>query len=121
MGYNLIGPLSHARFWIARPDRAGPPVVSGTHIRIPNARVAGAVIDEIEFRIVRDPAPHSTAAHLPLVRCPAFHALVCSLVFRVKSLEAGSNERVLVRAGAIGDPTYFARLQIKRHEPAANP
>src|ERR1700761_596032 len=121
MGYNLIGPLCHTRFRIARPDRAGPPVVSGTHIRIPNTRVAGAVIDEIEFRIVRDPAPYRPAAHFPLVRRPAFHTLVCSLILRIKGLEAGANERVLVRAGAIGDPAYLARPQIERYEPAANP
>ena len=120
MWHDLIGPLRHTRFRITRPDRARPPVVSGTHIRVPNAGVSGAVVDQIEFGIVRNPTPYSTAANLPLVWRPAFRALVRSLIFRIKGLETGANARVLVGTGAISSPTYLAGLQIERHQSAAN-
>ncbi len=71
---HLIEPLRHAGVSVAGHDRHGPFVVTGPYDRVPGAGIAGAVIDQVQVRIVGIPAPGGTAADLPLVALPGFQA-----------------------------------------------
>src|SRR6185437_9503480 len=47
-----------------------PEIVTGPLVRIPRSRIGSAVIDEVELRVVADPAPHGATAIFPMVRWP---------------------------------------------------
>src|SRR6185436_16665109 len=53
-----------------------PLVVAGPLARIPGRRIARAVIEQVQLRIVRDPAPGAPAADLPLIALPSLYARV---------------------------------------------
>src|SRR4051812_25385254 len=104
----LIRPYRLAGVGLARENRRAPFVVAGPLLGVPRPGVAGAIVDEIELRIVGDPAPYRAAADLPRLRRPARNAQILALFGFIKGLEAGSDEDILVRAGAVGAPDNFA-------------
>src|SRR4051812_29099413 len=116
----LIEPARLAGVGLARENAGGPFVVAGALLRIPRAGIAGAVIDEVEFRVVGDPAPRRAAAGLPGLGGPGLHAEIGALVARIERLEARADQHLLVRAGAVGAPEQLAALRIERREPAAH-
>ena len=78
-----------AKALIAREHARGPLVRTRPLVRVPGPRIACAVIDEVELRVVGNPAPHGGAADLPRFRRPALDAEVGSLVGRIERLEIG--------------------------------
>ena len=69
----LIRPRRLPGVGIAREDRHRILVVARPLIGIPRARVAGAVVEEVELGVVAVPAPGGAAAALPLFTLPRFH------------------------------------------------
>src|SRR5262249_61878526 len=76
VGRHLIDPLGHAGVGIAREDSHRPFVVTRPLTRVPGRGVARTVVDEVQLRIIRDPAPGAAAADLPLVALPRLDARV---------------------------------------------
>src|SRR6202140_4865338 len=74
MRRHLVDPLGHAGVRIARPDRHRPLVVARTLLRVPGRGIARTVVDQVELRVVGDPAPRRTAADLPLIAFPGLEA-----------------------------------------------
>src|SRR3546814_3137429 len=95
MGRQLIDPLRHAGIGVAGEDRHRPLVVAGALDRVPGAGIARAVVDQVQLRIVGDPAPRRAAADLPLVAFPGGEALVLS--DRLRSEEHTSELPSLMR------------------------
>src|SRR3546814_13981157 len=58
---HLVEPLGHAGVEVTCEDGHGPAVVAGALHRVPGAGVAGAVVDQVQFRIVGEPAPGAAA------------------------------------------------------------
>ena len=48
----LICPNRFAVVWVTREYAGGPFVIAGANFRIPRTRIAGAVINKVEFRVV---------------------------------------------------------------------
>src|SRR4051794_26737505 len=51
-------------------------VITRPYLGVPRAGITGAVITQVQFRIVSHPAPDGTAADLPLVWGPTGHAKI---------------------------------------------
>src|ERR1051326_7012766 len=66
----LIEPDRLAGVGFAREDTARPLVVAGPHFRIPRTGIRGAVINQIELGVIRDPTPNRAAADFPHVGRP---------------------------------------------------
>jgi hypothetical protein len=75
------------------------------------------VIDELQVRVVRDPAPHRAAADLPRFRRPGAHAEVLAAIARVERLECRADEHVRIRPCGIGAPRFLTRRSIERDHP----
>ena len=103
-----------------REDAARPFVRTRALLRIPRSRIRSAVIDEIELRVVGNPAPHRTAADLPCFRRPRPDTEVRGAVLRIEGLERGANPHVLVGSGAVGAPHLLAGARIECGQPAAH-
>src|SRR5258705_8173130 len=70
VGAELVVPHCLARIGIAGENAGRPLVVSRTLLRVPWARICGSVIDQIQFGIIRDPAPGGSPTNLPHSRGP---------------------------------------------------
>ena len=111
--FDLISPFRHAGLRIARPDGDGPFVIAGTHVGIPDAGISGAVIDEVEFGIIGDPAPDGAAAELPLAGSPRFYAQVFALILRVEGLEIRPDAHVGVWPRTVRSPEDLPGVRIE--------
>src|SRR6185312_6005634 len=98
MRNHLIGPLGVSGFWIARPDGDRPLVVSRTHVCIPRPWITRAVVNQVEFGVVRNPAPNGASTTLPLIGSPSAHAQVLALVFGIKRFEVGTDAGISIGA-----------------------
>src|SRR2546423_1887874 len=116
----LIEPDRIAVIGPAREDAARPFVGSRPLLGIPWPGIPGAVIDEIELRVVGDPAPDRAPSDLPRLRGPGLHAEILAAILTVKGLERGADEHLLVGAGAVGAPDLLAAGGVERREPAAD-
>src|SRR5215831_10263290 len=67
---HLIRPLGFAGIGVAGEERHRPLIVTWALIRIPRSRIAGAVVEEIEFGVVAIPTPSGPATFLPLLSLP---------------------------------------------------
>ena len=67
MRAELIKPDRFARVGIAREDAGGKFVIARAILGVPRAGIGGAVIDQVEFRVVGNPSPDATAADFPCV------------------------------------------------------
>ena len=70
----LVGPLGHAGGRVAREHRAGPEVVAGPLRRHARARVAGAVVDQVESPDRSETQPQTEPA--PVFHMPAGHVIL---------------------------------------------
>ncbi len=121
MGRHLIEPLGHAGIGIARHDGHRPFVVARTLRRVPGRGVAGAVIEQVQVRIIREPAPDRAAADLPLVAFPAVERAVGADGLAQMGGRLGVDQHFVVGAGGIGFPRLGPVGQIQRRHPAAHP
>ena len=109
---HLVGPARHAGVGIAREDGHRPFVVARALGRIPRARVAGAVIQQVEVGIVGIPPPRRAAAARPFIPFPGVDAEVGALMARVGRTEIVANQHVGIRAGAVGAPDLLAGVDV---------
>ena len=116
----LQRPFGLAGIGIAREQRRGPFVVARTLLLVPRARIAGAVIDQVQVRIVSDPSPHRSSSGLPSVARPGRDAEIRAVIGRVERVESGADQHVPVRPGGIGPPQDLAGSDIERRQPAAH-
>src|SRR4051794_17976274 len=79
MRVDLVGPFGAPRIGIAGEDHSAPEVIAAALVGIPWARIGGAVIDQVEFGIVGDPAPDRAAPNLPAIRGPTGDAEILAL------------------------------------------
>src|SRR5689334_1247769 len=80
MRRDLVSPNGLPARGTSGEDGASPFVIAGTHVGIPRPRIAGAIVDEVELRIVGDPAPTVAAADLPGCARPGFDTQVGAAV-----------------------------------------
>src|SRR5207244_894371 len=95
-------------------DRHRPLVVAGTLIGVPAARVARAVVEQVQRRIVGIPAPRGPAAARPLVALPGADAEVLAAVRRVVRVGIADDLDVGVRARRIRAPHFLAAVHVVR-------
>jgi len=122
MRSHLIGPGRDARIGIAGEDGGRPFVVARPLRGIPSSRIATAVENQIELRIVGVPAPGCAASQLPLVAAPSLeagtfsHRLLCGAVDSLLRI----GEDVRVRADVICAPHLLAAVDVVRGDIAAD-
>ncbi len=101
----LVRPLRLPGVGVPREDRHRPLVVAGPLIGIPGSGVAGAVVEQVELRVVAVPAPRRAAAPFPLIALPGF----------LRTREADFR----LRPGAVHAPDLLAGLHVVgRDKPA---
>src|SRR5438034_11318998 len=83
MRRHLVRPLRFAVVRIAGEDGHRPLVVAGPLIGVPRSRVARAVIEQVQLRIVGVPAPRGPTAVLPLIPLPGRDAQVLAAHRRI--------------------------------------
>ncbi len=112
VGRHLIDPARHASVGIARPDGHRPLVVAGALLRVPGRGIAGAVVDQVELRIVGHPAPGAAASCFPLLAFPRLEArILADRLAELRRLDRIDQELV-VRPLRIGAPRLLAGLEI---------
>ena len=116
---DLIRPDRLAGRGPARKERGRPFVIAGPLVGVPGARIGCAVIDQVEFGIVGDPAPAGSSADLPLLALPGFRP-DRSAVHCIERLEIRPDQDVFVGSGAVSAPDDLAGLRIKPGQPAAH-
>jgi hypothetical protein len=112
MGCHLVGPLGHAGVGIAGEDGHRPAVVARPLLRVPGARVARAVIEEIELGIPGVPPPGRTAADLPLIALPGTQARVLADRLAEVCGLFGIHEHFGIRPCRVGAPDLFPGLEV---------
>ena len=116
---HLIRPLGLARIRVAGKQRHRPLVVTRPLVRIPGARISGAIVEQVKFGVVAIPAPGRAPAALPLLTFPGGHAKVFALVRLVRRRKVVTDQDFGVRAGAIRPPDLLTRVDmIRRDKPA---
>ena len=121
---HLIDPFRLAGIQIPREDRHRPFVVARTLAGVPGARVAAAVVHQVEGRVIAVPAPGRATADLPLIAFPGLERRV--LAYR-RHLAVGPGHRLVrvhqhcvVRSGAVCLPDFFAGIDVVRGHPTAH-
>ena len=66
----LVSPLCFAGVGVARKNGHRPFVLARPLVGIPGSGISGAVVKEVEFRVVAIPAPGRAAAPFPLIAFP---------------------------------------------------
>ena len=119
---HLIGKLGYAGVRIAPEEGHGPLVVAGALRGIPRARITGAVVEQVELRIVCKPAPRRAASEFPLISFPGLQAgiLTHRLLGRAINGPLRINQHFLIRPRAVGAPFELARVEIVGGEVAAD-
>ena len=117
---HLICPPRFAVVRIAREYRNRPFVVARPHIGIPHAGIRGAVVDEIQLGIVRNPTPDRATAQLPLITRPCFDAEVGAAMIGIERLEAGPDQHVRIGASRIGAPQLAPGAGVQHQYPTAH-
>src|SRR6185437_1655568 len=74
--------------------------------------VAGAVVDEVERRIVGDPAPRAAAADLPLIAFPGLEARVLADRFAECCGLLGVDHDLVIGSFRVGLPGLLAVLDV---------
>ena len=121
MGGHLVDPAGHPGIGVAGDERHRPAVVARALGRVPGRGVAGAVIDEVQRRVVGEPAPAAGAARPPLVALPALQRGVLA----DRATEFGGrlriDQHVGIRPGGVGAPETSSAGLIVRGDVAAGP
>ncbi|MCW0424195.1 hypothetical protein NB713_002138 [Xanthomonas sacchari] len=129
----LVAPHRLAGVDLAREQRHRPLVVVLAGVafllrglaaavrRAPQAGIAGAVVDQLEFRVVAVPAPRRAAAALPAFVGIGLLAEVAELaVLRIGLVEVRAEADVLVGAGGFAGPGLLAVGQRVRSDAPAH-
>ena len=117
---HLIDPLRHAGIGIAGEDGHGPAVVTRALDGVPGRGVARAVVDQVELRIDRDPAPGGAAADLPLVAFPGVGPAVGANRLAQMGGLLGVEQGLGVGAHGVAAPGLLAVGGVVGREPAAH-
>ena len=115
---HLERPHHFAGVSVASQNRRRPLVVAGALVLVPRPGVAGAVIDQIERRIVRDPSPYRAPAGLPRITWPRRDTEILAAIVGVKRFELRANLHILVGANVVGAPDLLPRRRIECGDPA---
>ena len=121
MGRHLIEPLGHAGIGVAGHDGHRPLVVARTLRRVPGRGVAGAVIDQVQVRVIGIPAPGGAAADLPLVAFPAVEAAVGADGLAQMGGLFGIDQHFVVGTSRIGFPCLGPVSQVQGGQATAHP
>src|SRR4029079_1062152 len=98
----------HAGIGIAGEDRHRPLVVAWPLLRVPGRGIARTVVDQVELRVVRVPAPGRAAADLPLIAFPGLEARISADRFAEFGGLLRIDQQVLVGALGPGAPDLLA-------------
>src|SRR4051794_25749391 len=120
MRTELVVPARASGVRIPCEDPGGPFVVPWSLLGIPWRGISGAVIDEVELRVIGDETPHIAATVLPGARRPRRDAEILTNILRIERLEFRTDENIGIRSGAVRLPHGLAGCRIERSEPAAN-
>src|SRR5205807_5306282 len=106
---------------VTRPageNAVGPFVLPGPLLRVVGTGVAGAEIDQVELRVVGDPAPHRPAAAAPRVAFPGRHADV-----RIAGVVSPARAREHQRVGThvVRGPEDLAGGEVEALHPTVDP
>src|SRR5438552_18971990 len=113
----LVRPHQRAVLWPAGQDAGGPLVVAGALLGIVRRRIPGAVVEQVEVRIVGHPSPHRRTTILPHVGGPARERQLGAPI--VERLECSRlREDLAIGTDVVGGPYDPARLEAESHEPA---
>src|SRR6185312_3710033 len=118
VGGHLIGPLHLPVIRVTGEDGHRPLVVTGTLIRVPGARVTGAVIEEVQLGVIGIPTPGGAAAPLPLIALPGGDAQILALVGGIVGVGVAGEEYFAVGTGAVNTPDFLAIVHVVRRHPA---
>ena len=116
----LVEPARMPRRGIAREEARGELVVARSLLRVPGRWIAGAVVDEVELGVVRNPTRDAAAADLPGVARPGGDAEVDAFLLRVERLIGVADQDVLVGPGAVGAPELLAARRVERGQPTTH-
>src|SRR5262252_9083130 len=115
----LVGPHETAVPRPARQYTRAPLVVPGSLLRVVGGGITGAVVEEIELRIVGQPSPHRRTTGAPAVVAPALRAEVRALI--VRRLEgAGLGAHLLIRAHIAGAPDEASAAELQALDPSVD-
>src|SRR5436190_11337988 len=117
---HLIGPARIPVIGVAREDGERPLVVPGPHVRIPDAGIGGAVVDQVQLWIVGDPPPVRAAAQFPLLAAPGLGAKVGAALILIEGLERGPDQHVAVGTRGVRAPQLLPVSRVQRLDPAAH-
>ena len=109
---HLVDPLGHAGLRIAGEDGHRPAIVAGTLRRVPGPGIAGAVVHQIQLRIVRHPAPGGAAAQLPLLAFPGGGAGILADRLAQMGRGRGIDQGLIVGPGRIATPHHLAVVDV---------
>src|SRR5690606_7599816 len=80
--------------------------------RVPGRRVGGAVIDEVQLRIPREPAPNRAAADLPLVAVPGLDRAVLADRLAERHRLLGVEQDLILRSAVVSAPWALAGVGV---------
>src|SRR5690242_4742480 len=120
VGTQLIKPDRLAGIGIARENPGRKFIVAGTSFGIPRARIRGAVIDQVQLRIVRDPSPNARSTDFPGIWRPSLDAEILAAVLRIERFEFRSDQNVFIGPRAVSPPCDSPSFFIESRKPAAN-
>src|SRR5262249_61621021 len=106
---------------IAGENRHGPLVVPLALVRVPRARVASRIVQQIELWIVRVPAPGAASSLLPPFTRPGLRPLAGLSIVRIRRIEVRRQQQLLVWAHAIGPPDLLTAVDVISRDVAAHP
>ncbi len=115
---HLIDPLGDAGVDVTTPEGHRPLVVAGTLSRVPGRGVARAVVHQVDFRVVRIPAPGATAADLPLVALPGLDRAVLADRLAERHGLLGIDQNLVVGADRVTAPHLLAGVHVVRGDVA---
>ena len=121
MGRHLEDPLGHAGIGVSREDRHGPLVVARTLGRVRGARIAAAVIDQVQLGVIGIPSPGGAAPGLPLIALPCRQRGVGADRFAHPRRLVGSEEDLIVGANRIGFPGQRPVFEVVSGEASLDP
>ena len=118
MGRELIRPDERAVAGPARQHAVGPLVLARALLGVVGTGIAGAEVDQVELRIVGDPAPHRRAAAPPRIAAPGRHADV-----GIADVAASTGARQHQRIGAhvVRRPEDLPGREIESLHPPVDP
>ena len=79
------------------------------------------MIDQIQFRIVGNPSPHSTATDFPGFRRPRGHAQILAAILGIKRLKIRADQNLVIWTRGVSAPDQLSTFCIKCGHPTTDP